>query len=93
MKAIIKFNVCLEIDVDDKMRDKIVSEEEQVKQLKSLLMEECDCKHVEISEYHMELKGFIKCVSGCINTHQCAIIITALGSLRTDRESSTSAET
>ena len=56
MKAIIKFNVCLEIDVDDKMRDKIVSEEEQVKQLKSLLMEECDCKHVEISEYHMELK-------------------------------------
>lgn len=56
MKAIIKFKACLEIDVDDKMRDKIVSEDEQVKQLKSLLTEECDCKRVEISEYHTELK-------------------------------------
>lgn len=56
MKAIITFNSRLEIDIDDKMRDKIVSEDEQVKQLKSLLMEECDCAHVEISEYHVELK-------------------------------------
>jgi hypothetical protein len=56
MKAIITFNSRLEIDIDDKMRDKIVSEDEQVKQLKSLLTEECDCEHVEISEYHMELK-------------------------------------
>ncbi len=57
MKAIITFNSRLEIDVDDKMRDKIVSEAEQVKQLKSLLKEECDCEHVEISEYRMELKS------------------------------------
>ena len=56
MKAIIKFNACLEIDIDDKMRDKIVSEDEQVKQMKCLLMEECDCDQVEISEYHVELK-------------------------------------
>ena len=56
MKAIITFNSRLEIDIDDKMRDKIVSEDEQVKQLKSLLMEECDCEHVEISEYRIELK-------------------------------------
>ena len=55
MKAIVKFNACLEIDIDDKLREKIVSEDEQVKQLKCLLMEECGCEHVEISEYHMEL--------------------------------------
>lgn len=60
VKAIIKFNACLEIDVDDKMRDKIISEDEQVKQLKSLLTEECDCEHVEISEYRIELKTDIK---------------------------------
>lgn len=53
MKAIIKFYACLEIDIDDKMRDKIVSEDEQVKQLKRLLMEECDCEQVEISEYQV----------------------------------------
>lgn len=56
MKAVITFNCRLEIDVDDKMRDKIVSEDEQVKQLKNLLMEECDCEYVEISEYRIELK-------------------------------------
>ena len=57
MKAIITFNSRLEIDIDDKMRDKIVSEDEQVKQLKSLLTEECNCEHVEISEYRIELKN------------------------------------
>lgn len=56
MKAIIKFNACLEIDLDDKMRNEIVSEDEQIEQMRSLLMEECDCEHVEISEYHIELK-------------------------------------
>ena len=56
MKAIITFNSRLEIYIDDKMRDKIVSEDEQVKRLKSLLTEECDCEYVEISEYHVELK-------------------------------------
>jgi len=56
MKAIITFNSRLEIDIDDKMRDKIVSEGEQVEQLKNLLMEECDCEHVDISEYHIEFK-------------------------------------
>ncbi len=56
MKAIIKFTACLECDIDDKLRDKIVSKDEQVKQLKSLLTEECDCEQVEISEYHVELK-------------------------------------
>ncbi len=56
MKAIITFKSRLEIDIDDEMRDKIVPEDEQVKQLKNLLMEECDCDHVEISEYRIELK-------------------------------------
>lgn len=60
MKAIITFNSRLEIDIDDKMRDKIVPEDEQVKQLKRLLTEECDCEHVEISEYRIELKTDIK---------------------------------
>ncbi len=54
MKAIITFNGHLEIDIDDKSRDKIVSEDEQIEQLKCLLMEECDCENVEISGYHIE---------------------------------------
>jgi len=56
MKAIITFNAHLEIDIDDKSRDEIVSEDVQIVQMKHLLMEECGCEHVEISEYHMELK-------------------------------------
>ena len=56
MKAIITFNSRLEIDIDDKLRDKIVSEDEQIEQLKCILTEECDCEHVEISEYHVEFK-------------------------------------
>lgn len=56
MKAIITFNANLEIDIDDKSRDEIVSEDVQIEQMKRLLMEECGCEHVEISEYHMELK-------------------------------------
>ena len=56
MKAIVKFNACLEIDIDDKLREKIVSEDEQVIQLRCLLMEECGCEHVEISGYNIEIK-------------------------------------
>lgn len=56
MKAVITFNCHLEIDVDEKSRDAIVPESDQIEQLKCLLMEECDCEHVDISEYRMELK-------------------------------------
>lgn len=56
MKAIITFNGHLEIDIGDKSRDEIVSEDVQIEQMKRLLMEECGCEHVEISEYHIELK-------------------------------------
>ena len=56
MKAIITFNANLEIEIGDKSRDEIVSEDVQIIQMKHLLMEECGCEHVEISEYHIEFK-------------------------------------
>ena len=57
MKAVVTFNCRLEIDVDEKLRDNIVPENDQIKQLKCLLMEECDCEHVDISEYRMTISG------------------------------------
>lgn len=54
MKAIITFNCRLVIDIDDESRDDIVPENQQIERLKCIMMEECDCEHVDINEYHMD---------------------------------------